>query len=436
MIARIVILPLLSGLLYWLSSPASSFPLAARCRWLERPWGALPAAAAFVLLRTWFPQVFPGNEAHNLYEWPLLIQVQDLGGVPLLLFCVGLVNFLVVRALLCWRERVSPLPPLAAAVILLVVLTAYGGWRLNDLHRQMAAATGRQTVRVVSVQPDVPARGGTAQLPLEDRNNDIATALSLGRTAAFQHPGAGLAVLPELPSGYDCRDAALDLPRLARETGMAFMVPCAAMADSGSRFYYNSVGFADKRVVMGELFRKNILVPFGEYIPLEHRFPALRRLFPGVMPFLPGTATLLYDLGNGQRAMPSLCYEVVFSGHVRRFVEQGGNLLINMVDDAWFGNSSASLVHLSLAVYRSVEYRLPLVRVTNSGVGAFVQPTGEIVAGTKTGLFQRVVTGTELFIPHVRSLYFRIGDALLYVMLLVFGSDVARRWKSRSLLYP
>lgn len=504
MILRILILPVLSALLYWLSSQAFSYPLAvwvclvpfglalyrstprqglasgfvcgfgfwilavwwiknnlvglvglppwqawgwtflfcawhavpyalfgycaARLRWLERPLGPLSGAAAFVLFRTWFPQVFPGNEAHNLYEWPLLIQVLDLGGVPLLLFGVYLVNFLIVRALLCRREKASPAPAIAATAVVLALLTGYGGYRLQGLRRDIAAASSGQIIRVVSVQPDVPVSGGLLLVPPEDRHNDSSTALAFSRTASLRYPGTELLALPELPTGYTCTpEAAADLPRLSKETGMAVMAPCAAVADSQGN-YYNSVAFADKSGRMGAEYRKNILVPFGEYIPLERHLPLLRRFFPGGMPFKPGEQTVLYDLGKGRRVMPALCYEAVFSGHIRRFVERGGNVLVNMVDDAWFGNSPASLTHLSLALYRAVEYRIPMVRVTNSGAGAFIQPTGEIVTGTLTPQFRRAITSAPLFVPQHRSPYLRFGDSWLYGLgLLLVINEVRQR---------
>lgn len=507
MILRIFILPMLSGLLYWLSSPACSFPLvvwlclvpfglslyrstprnglasgfvyglclwfsavwwlkinlvglvglppwqawgwtfvfcawhaipyalfgyvAVRCRWLERPLGSFFAAAALVLIRIWYPAIFPGNEAHNLYEWPLLIQVLDLGGVPLLLFCVYLVNFLFVRALLCWREKISPLPAIICVAVIAALLTGYGGYRLNQVHGEMAAASDKQRITIVSVQPNMPVNPNARDIPPGMGLYDMNAVLAFTRQAALSHPKRELVVLPELPCGYTCspEEAGRDMPRLVADTGIAVMIPCAAVAAPAVSLYYNSVAYADKHGTMGEQYRKNILVPFGEYIPLERRFPFLRRLFPGVMPFVPGDKVVLYDLGKGRQGIPALCYEAVFTGHIRRFVERGGNVLINMVDDAWFGNSPASLTHFSLAVYRAVEYRVPMVRVTNSGVGAFVQPTGEIVAGTKTGLFERVVTGTELFIPLHRSLYFRIGDVFLYSLLLALAVDaLPRRW--------
>ena len=93
---------------------------------------------------------------------------------------------------------------------------------------------------------------------------------------------------------------------------------------------------------------------------------------------------------NTAKMIPSLCYEVIFSDFIRGMVGAGGNIIVNMSDDAWFGQSSAANIHLSLALFRSAEYRVPLVRVTNSGFGAFVQ-------------------AFSLHVPSQRSIYFYIG---------------------------
>ncbi|MFZ4437070.1 MAG: apolipoprotein N-acyltransferase [Syntrophales bacterium] len=327
---------------------------------LESNLGGAFAAASLVVIRTWYPHVFPGSEAHSLFAWPVFIQVLDLGGAPLLLFFVYFVNFQIVRAFTARRGQGSAVP-----------------------------------------------------------------ALALNREAALRYGGSDLVVLPELPVGYHCRaEAGRDIPPLAKETGTAFMLPCTSMIGDKGEAYYNSVIVIDKDGAVGEEYRKLLLVPFGEYIPMERQLPFLRRIFPGVMTFVVGNhGEVIYDFGKGRRLIPSLCYEAIFTGHSRRFVEHGCNVLINMVDDAWFGKSPASTIHMSLALYRAVEYRIPLVRVTNSGVGIFVQPTGEIVPGSRTPLFRKAATAHRLYIPPERSPYTRWGNAFLYGLsgLVVVG---------------
>jgi len=496
MMIRILFLPVLSGLLYWLSSQAYSFPLAVWicliplgysfyrttpgrgcvggfvygfCFWLFavwwikiqlinmvqlppwQAWGwtivfcafhALPyalfgylagkfrlleshlgvwfAAASLVAIRTWYPHVFPGSEAHSLYAWPIFLQVLDLGGAPLLLFFIYLVNFQIVRAFTARGSLGSPIPALVSIAVVFIFLMGYGGYRLQALRKQIKTANPDQQISVLSIQPNIPiGREYMADVSPADRRNDVTTALTLSREAALLYPKADLMVWPEIPFIYYCQtEASRDIPPLAKETGRAVMLACTSLnRDKEESGCYQSVNIMDKDGVVGAEYRKCILVPFGEYLPLERHFPFLRRIFPGVMTYAAGNGgEVLYDFGQGRRLIPSLCYEAIFTEHSRRFVERGGNVLINMVDDAWFGKSPASLIHMSLALFRSVEYRIPLIRVTNSGVGIFVQPTGEIVPNSQTPLFQKAATSHTLYIPPERSPYTRWGDAFLSVL--------------------
>ena len=126
-------------------------------------------------------------------------------------------------------------------------------------------------------------------------------------------------------------------------------------------------------------FGKQRLVPFGEYLPLEDYFLVLRALFPGTLKYLPGHEDILFKVAPGILAVPSICYEAMFQDHIRKFIPKGGNVIFNMTDDAWFGKSPASAVLLAAGLYRAVEFRVPMVRTTNSGNGCFIRATGEIV---------------------------------------------------------
>lgn len=406
--------------------------LAARLRLLESQLGVVLAAAALAVIRLWYPHMFPGSEANSLSPWPVLIQALDFGGVPLLLFCVYLVNFQLVRAVIGWRSRQVWLPSLVCAAAVLAFLAGYGGWRLHELHGQMAAVRSGQQITVLSIQPDAPIDPKSPEVPTLDRGNNITTVLALSIEGARRCRSADLIVWPELPFAFDRQVANSDLPLLVQVTGKALMLPCTVATGDNGATHYSSVTFIDKDGRVGEEYRKLLLVPFGEYLPLEGRFPLMRKLFPGVLAFSAGTqGPVVYDLGEGRRLIPSLCYEAIFTGHTRRFVERGGNVLVNMVDDAWFGDSPASLAHLSMALFRTVEYRIPMVRVTNSGVGVFVQPTGEVVPGSQTPLFQKAATAHTLFIPQERSFYSRFGDVFLHALtaalLLGLGYFCLRR---------
>jgi apolipoprotein N-acyltransferase len=107
---------------------------------------------------------------------------------------------------------------------------------------------------------------------------------------------------------------------------------------------------------------------------------------------------------------------------VRRFVRNGADVLVNISNDAWYGRTSAPHQHLAMAAMRAVENRVPMVRSTNTGISAVVDPTGRI--RDRTALFEEAAVVVSVPIVEGGSLYARIGDVFVYtcigVALLLF----------------
>ncbi|MDR0466242.1 MAG: apolipoprotein N-acyltransferase [Deltaproteobacteria bacterium] len=132
-------------------------------------------------------------------------------------------------------------------------------------------------------------------------------------------------------------------------------------------------------------YDKAHLVPFGEYLPPWLDYPALTVFFQGVGNFTPGVSDRplrLKELALGVL----ICYETVFPEIAQASVAAGAGLLLNISNDAWFGLTSAPEQHLHLSVLRAVEQGRWLIRATNTGISAFVDPTGRIRA--RSGLMR------------------------------------------------
>jgi len=125
-------------------------------------------------------------------------------------------------------------------------------------------------------------------------------------------------------------------------------------------------------------YDKMHLVPFGEYEP----FPLIHRVVSSVSSevggFRKGTTRVIGPLANGSKFGTYICYEAIYPGEIREFANLGANLFINISNDGWFGKSAAAEQHLRMARVRAVENRRWLVRVTNSGITAAVDPYGRI----------------------------------------------------------
>jgi apolipoprotein N-acyltransferase len=156
---------------------------------------------------------------------------------------------------------------------------------------------------------------------------------------------------------------------------------------------YNSVFHIDGRGVVRGRYDKRHLVPFGEYVPLRRILFFLKKLTVGENDFSAGTGPVLFDIA-GARVAASVCYEAIFPPILRDGVVAGAGFLVNVTNDAWFGDTVAPLQHLAMARMRCVEFRRPMVRAANSGISAVIDSRGEVVASL--GLFRRGVVTAEV----------------------------------------
>jgi apolipoprotein N-acyltransferase len=119
------------------------------------------------------------------------------------------------------------------------------------------------------------------------------------------------------------------------------------------------------------------LVPFGEYIPFQQYLTFAHKLTGRVSSFSRGTERKVFRL-NGHRYGVFICYEAVFADEVRHFAQLGAEVLVNISDDGWYGDTSAPWQHLNMARMRAIENRRWLLRDTNNGVTAAIDPYGRV----------------------------------------------------------
>jgi apolipoprotein N-acyltransferase len=191
--------------------------------------------------------------------------------------------------------------------------------------------------------------------------------------------------------------------------------PRAAQEPGGSWRFWNSVFAINAAAGVVASYDKFHLVPFGEYMPLRKYLP-LDAIAAGPIDFSarPGPQTI--DLPRVPPVSPLVCYEAIFPGEV---VAPGNRpaWLLNVTNDAWFGDSAGPYQHFAIARTRAVEEGLPLVRAANTGISAVIDPHGRILA--RLGLGQK----GNLDAPLPKALgeptpYARFGDWTVLAMLL------------------
>ena len=193
--------------------------------------------------------------------------------------------------------------------------------------------------------------------------------------------------------------------------------------DGRGRYYNSAYVIGRKGEILGD-YRKNHLVPFGEYTPLADYFPFLEQISAAAGDFFPGPShdPMITDVG---KIGMLICYEGVFPSITNDTVRRGAEVLVNITNDAWFGRSSAPYQHFAAYVFRAVETDRYVLRAANTGISAVIDPRGRTCA--KTGLFtEGVLAGT--FSPRKgETPYVRYGDwfVALCGLLLVAGACLA-----------
>jgi len=193
--------------------------------------------------------------------------------------------------------------------------------------------------------------------------------------------------------------------------------------NSACRACYNSALLIDGQGHVMELTDKAFLLVFGEYMPFGERFPELYDLIPEGSRFQPGTRTRPMVLGNARIGV-LICYEDLLPRQSMKVAAHDPNVLVNLTNDAWFGQTAEPYHHLQLAQMRTVEYRRWLVRSTNTGVSVFIDAAGRRREETAT-------TGAETLVMDVpllegRTVYAMLGDWPLLGLAIALLLLIAR----------
>ncbi len=398
-------------------------------------------AAAFTTSELVFPLLFPWYYAGTVHNVPVLMQSAELGGpilVGLVLVAVNMAIAEPLRAILAARgggpvgaasqvsetteERVrAPLDRriIGSGVLALLIALLFGAVRMS-----MVKAT---------IEKSEPVRAGYVQG-------------NMGLMAKREQPGEGLRRHVRLTQ--ELREKGVDFV-VWSESSVTFAVP----EDMGMTTPFFRDRFAGKlgvpAIFGGVLFRvdpdrerwfntaistnikgevigrydKEYLLAFGEYLPFGDDFPILYQWSPHSGRFSKGTVLDPVDLevkGVKHKVTVLICYEDILPAFTNRAVASGDpELLVNITNDAWFGDTTEPWQHLALAKFRAIEHRRFLVRSTNSGVSAIIDPMGGVVSHTKT-FTAEAQEGTVRWMRS-RTVYEAVGDGLWWLVSIALA---------------
>ena len=384
--------------------------LGAAVAWLRPAVGAGPALAAAPVL--WVAGEWLRGHLMGGFPWGLMgysqsavlpvIQIAELGGVYAVSFLLVAVNAALAGvAALGWRRA---LPGAAAAAVLLAGSVGFGVRALDRLEHP-AAPPAAVTVGVIqpSIQQEIkwdPVHHAEV-MGIHER---LTVEAARSRPDLIVWPETAAAIFLRADPGLTAR-----LTRLSAELGIPLIVGSVDREDDRGKVL-NSAFLLTGRGISGK-YDKIHLVPFGEYIPLGWLIGFVRSWAEFISDFAAGTAVTVFPLGPA-RFGTVICYEVIFPELFREFVARGADFMVNITNDAWFGRTSGPWQHLGMLPLRAVEHRVAIARAANTGISAFVAPSGRI--GPILPLFERGVLDHSVPLRTGATLYTRLGDWLAY----------------------
>ncbi|HJA78695.1 apolipoprotein N-acyltransferase [uncultured Desulfovibrio sp.] len=355
-----------------------------------------------------------------LAAWPLLIQPADLMGGYLL---AGLWAAMLLLLFQLPQGRRYGLLALA----LMAACLGYGGWRLAGEPAE-ALPEGPGSFAVLLAEGNIDQK--QKWLPAFQRAT-VQTYLRLTAGMLAAHPGEHpLIIWPEtaMPFRFTPENP---LTRQVRELAVQAQAPLLTGAPgfegSGEamRVYNRAYLIAPDGDLAG-YYDKEHLVPFGEYVPEWLQWNFLSGLLQEVGVYTPGEQRQTAPLrSSGLELGMLICYEGIFPWLAQQRVRDGANVLADISNDGWFGRSPAGRQHLYLTAVRAVEQNRWILRGTNTGISAIIDPRGRIVL--RGGQFEetarwgraRVLTATTPY--HALAPWLPPGAALLLLALIVFG---------------
>ncbi len=193
----------------------------------------------------------------------------------------------------------------------------------------------------------------------------------------------------------------------------------------GSSIYYNgAVLFKPAQTGFTEVYRKIHLVPFSEKIPYADKIPLFRKIETGDMgSCTPGKDYTIFTTRITNGGMKNfgclICFESILPDLTRGFTVRGADMLVNVTNDGWFGKTPGPYQHCELAVLRSVENGVPLVRCANNGISLIADPYSR--TKSKTKLFTQTVVIDSVASPLKPTFYRKYGDLFIYFALGIIG---------------
>ena len=370
---------------------------------------------------------FPWNAiGYAAMPTPLLMQSVEIVGL------LGM-NMLAVFVFAAPALLTSARGAVVGIALAAVIAMAHVGYGYYSMSLPASELVAKLPVRLVQPNVDMAEKWDPA---VRDRIFKSMLELS-SRPPADGSPPPKLIVWPETSVPYIFSEnpgalAAIGETLKDGQTLIAGAVREEGASAEGAR-YYNSVIQIDDSGQIVDAVDKVHLVPFGEYLPFEELFSRLgiRQLISGPMNFVGGSERHSLTISGGINITPYICYEAIFPALMPQVAS--GGVLLNVTNDAWFGDTPGPYQHLRQAQIRTVETRMPLIRAANTGISAKIDASGVLAQGLALNVAGTIDTIVDVPAPRSHWLagkrpHFDIALFATFFLLAMVAKLARRFW--------
>ncbi len=350
-------------------------------------------------------------------------RIAQTTGVYGLSFAVMLVNCAFVAALLLMgRRRINLLISAAAAALAL---------QIGILAKPEPFVATQQAVLVQQNVPLLDQPQWTPSYFDQTIADLVKTSVEAQPRQSTNNPG--LIIWPESPAPFFISDPRVQrwLVAMAQDRNSYLVIGSLGETTdaNGQTQNLNSALIMDPSGNTVGRYDKIHLVPFGEYVPFKSLLFFANKLTREVADMARGTQRKVFDM-NGTHVGVFICYESIFPNEVREFAANGGQVLINISDDLWYGETSAPWQHLQMTRMRAMENHRWLLLATNNGTTASIDPFGRVVKEAPRNV--RTVLLAPYALENETTFYSRNGDVFAWICVVISCLAVFLRWRIRA----
>ena len=354
---------------------------------------------------------FPWNLWAYSFSWATEI-IQVLNILGLFSFNLIIITIFMFPAVLFLKSNNNKkILQILCIPSIIFIFYIYGNHAINKNQKEIASMVESYRIKVIS--PNFELKYGLAEEEIHSR---------LKKLIRYSEPSKNIKTLFIWPegvfSGYSYNEISeLKNTFLNNFSKKHFILLGINSLDKDKNGYYNSMIVVNNKMEIVQEYKKQKLVPFGEFLPFENFLKkfGLKKITEGYGSFLKGGSQNSIKIEN-LNILPLICYEIIFTSLTQN-KNQNTNLIINISEDGWFGQSIGPYQHFAKAIFRAVETNLYVLRSANKGISAIINNKGEVIKKLKP--FE--AGNIELEVPLIKNKNKNKNDLIFFVLLITYA---------------